>query len=145
MPDERRRVVVDFLDAWRYCPVASSPDPSPQCLENAATQLLDALAAADSAFEGLPWDGKQEAIHLFHREREARVRAEERIAELEIAVKAAADDRVEALIVEANTAHARAGELETAVREIFQQAHAVGNAWIRSRASAVLNTTKEDS
>lgn len=40
---DARRVVIDFLDAWRFCPVASSPNPSRQCLENAATQLLNAL------------------------------------------------------------------------------------------------------
>lgn len=37
------QVVVDFLDAWRFCPVASSPKPSRSCLENAGAQLLDAL------------------------------------------------------------------------------------------------------
>lgn len=37
------QVVVDFLEAWRYCPVASSPRSSLQCLEHAAGELLDAL------------------------------------------------------------------------------------------------------
>jgi hypothetical protein len=46
-PDSRQ-VVIDFLDAWRFCPVASSPNPSRQCLENAADQLLDALAVPDT-------------------------------------------------------------------------------------------------
>ena len=41
------QVVVDFLEAWRYCPVASSPNPARQCLEDAAGQLLAALAARE--------------------------------------------------------------------------------------------------
>lgn len=40
----RLQIVVDFLDAWRYCPLATSPTPSRQCLEDTAQQLLDALA-----------------------------------------------------------------------------------------------------
>jgi hypothetical protein len=48
MSGKEHEVVIDFLDAWRFCPVASSPNPSRQCLENAATQLLDALPVRDT-------------------------------------------------------------------------------------------------
>ena len=36
---------IDFLDSWRFCPVSSSPNAARQCLEDAAGQLLAALAA----------------------------------------------------------------------------------------------------
>jgi hypothetical protein len=45
---EARRVVVDFLDAWRYCPVSSSASAARQCLEKAADELLAALAAREA-------------------------------------------------------------------------------------------------
>jgi hypothetical protein len=35
--------IVDFLVSWRYCPVATAPNPSLSCLEDAAKQLLAAL------------------------------------------------------------------------------------------------------
>lgn len=44
--EKEQQVVVDFLDAWRYCPVSSSPNPSRRCLENTAEQLLAALQEA---------------------------------------------------------------------------------------------------
>jgi hypothetical protein len=40
------KTVVDFLDAWRHCPVSTASTPSHSCLEDAATQLVDALHAA---------------------------------------------------------------------------------------------------
>jgi hypothetical protein len=44
--DPRKRAAIDFLDAWRFCPVSDSPTASRECLEDAATQLLDALGEA---------------------------------------------------------------------------------------------------
>lgn len=41
-------VVVDFLSAWRFCPLARSANASQGDLEDAAKQLLDALAEADA-------------------------------------------------------------------------------------------------
>jgi hypothetical protein len=46
-PCSQLEVVVDFLDAWRYCPVSSSAASSRQCLEDSARQLLAALAARE--------------------------------------------------------------------------------------------------
>ena len=43
---DQLQVVVDFLDAWRYCPVASADSPSRECLEKAAREILTALADA---------------------------------------------------------------------------------------------------
>ncbi len=39
-----KEALVEFLDAWRYCPVSAASSPSRQCLEDAAAQLLDTLA-----------------------------------------------------------------------------------------------------
>ena len=47
-PEDRERaqgVIADFLSSWRYCPVATASNPSRSCLEDAAGQLLDALAS----------------------------------------------------------------------------------------------------
>jgi hypothetical protein len=41
-------VVVDFLSAWRFCPLARSENASQGDFEDAAKQLLDALAEADA-------------------------------------------------------------------------------------------------
>lgn len=38
------RVVVDFFESWRFCPVSTAAAPSAACLEDAANQLLDALS-----------------------------------------------------------------------------------------------------
>jgi hypothetical protein len=48
--DERKTVatIMDFLNDWRFCPVATSPKPSRACLEDAAKQLLAALSRGDS-------------------------------------------------------------------------------------------------
>jgi len=48
-PPEAVAVVVDFLAAWRYCPLARSENASAGDLEDAAKQLLDALAEAERA------------------------------------------------------------------------------------------------
>lgn len=37
------QVVVDFLTDWRYCPLATSENPSRRCLADTAQQLLDVL------------------------------------------------------------------------------------------------------
>jgi hypothetical protein len=42
--EEARGVVVDFLDSWRFCPVSEAATSSRSCLEDAATQLLEAAA-----------------------------------------------------------------------------------------------------
>jgi triphosphoribosyl-dephospho-CoA synthetase len=39
---QRMRVVVDFLDAWRFCPLSTAAAPGGG-LEDSARQLLDAL------------------------------------------------------------------------------------------------------
>jgi hypothetical protein len=44
MDDKKLETVVDFLGAWRYCPVSEASNPSRACLEDAAKQLLDALS-----------------------------------------------------------------------------------------------------
>lgn len=41
--DDPQKVIVDFLDSWRFCPVSEASDPSRSCLEDAASQLLAAL------------------------------------------------------------------------------------------------------
>jgi hypothetical protein len=38
------QIVVDFLGDWRFCPVSTSSAPARSCLEDAAAQLLAALA-----------------------------------------------------------------------------------------------------
>ncbi len=43
LQDEQVSAVVDFLVSWRFCPVATSSNPSRSCLEDAAKQLLAAL------------------------------------------------------------------------------------------------------
>lgn len=42
--ERARDAVVEFLDAWRYCPVSQASSSSRPCLEDAAGQLLDSLA-----------------------------------------------------------------------------------------------------
>lgn len=51
---KRLDVVVDFLDAWRFCPVSGASSPTRSCLEDEAAQLLDALdkAPPEQAIEG---------------------------------------------------------------------------------------------
>jgi uncharacterized protein (DUF433 family) len=44
--EEAKRAVVDFLDAWRFCPVSRADSPARLCLEDAAGQLLAALTGA---------------------------------------------------------------------------------------------------
>lgn len=46
-----QRVVVDFLTDWRFCPVSTAANPSRSCLEDAAKQLLDALASREQRGE----------------------------------------------------------------------------------------------
>lgn len=45
--EKAHAVVVDFLDSWRYCPVSEAPAASRSCLEDAAKQLLAALAPTE--------------------------------------------------------------------------------------------------
>lgn len=47
--DERIDTVVEFLDAWRFCPVSTAANPSQDCLEDAAQQLLAALDQGEAA------------------------------------------------------------------------------------------------
>ncbi len=51
MGDKAREVVIDFFDAWRFCPVSRSDHSPRPCLEDAATQLLTAVAARLSSRE----------------------------------------------------------------------------------------------
>ncbi|MGE5143151.1 MAG: hypothetical protein ACM3OA_06910, partial [Acidobacteriota bacterium] len=61
--DRRLQAVVDFLNDWRFCPVATSPKPSRQCMEDAAAQLLASLPQSDHGPERCPMkrvsDGRQ--------------------------------------------------------------------------------------
>jgi hypothetical protein len=45
---EARKVIVDFLDSWRFCPVSTASAPARSCFEDAATQLLAALACCST-------------------------------------------------------------------------------------------------
>lgn len=49
---EAMKVVVDFLNDWRFCPVSTASAPPRSCLEDAATQLLAALDAIDQEETG---------------------------------------------------------------------------------------------
>jgi len=42
--EKARAVVADFLCSWRFCPVSQAEAPARSCLEDAAKQLLAALA-----------------------------------------------------------------------------------------------------
>jgi hypothetical protein len=41
--DDPQRVIIDFLDSWRFCPVSEAKVPARSCIEDAAGQLLAAL------------------------------------------------------------------------------------------------------
>jgi hypothetical protein len=52
LSDAAVKAVVEFLDAWRYCPVSSASSPSRRpCLEESAKQLLAALPLAPEPVE----------------------------------------------------------------------------------------------
>lgn len=50
--DEALVVIADFLSSWSFCPVSQSSAPARSCLEDAASQLRDALKAGSLASEG---------------------------------------------------------------------------------------------
>lgn len=55
--EQAREEVVDFFDAWRFCPVSRSGNAPRACLEDAAQQLLAAIAARLSSREQEAADG----------------------------------------------------------------------------------------